>query len=259
LIPNRSFWRTTRGVITLVAIVIVLLGGGIGAYLLTANNPTTQSAAPQTSSSPSTDPSLGVKPYGADAPTDYQKQDAIAALHAYPEYYQCRTYPSDAALTQADLVPTDNVVATITYDPHKKKYVVQGDPRITHTEHDSIQPISSDFTEPTPEQDFTFGFAPGVHYFNSYSTPANNPQSWGGSYTLYGSRVVDGKVVQNFSLTLYTGKQKDWPQYVIIATDTSSCAAGSTPLPAGFNWNKLAQSGLLVPEFYNDGSVHPQG
>lgn len=201
--------------------------------------------------------SAGVQPYGAASPVDWEAYKAVDAHRQYPEYYKCRAYPSDANLTQADLVPTANVVVTITYDKHSKKYVVSGDPRITVHETDS-RTTQTDGGHLARMQEFGFSFAGGVHYFGTFSRyTAGDGLRWG-AVTLYGTDQINGRPVPNYYLPLSPGNGPSDPMYVIIATDTRTCHAGKVSVPAEFSWAQLANNGLLMPEYYDAGN-HPQG
>lgn len=200
----------------------------------------------------------GVQPYGANVPVG-SNFDATRAHAEYPEYYKCRTYPDDAHLTPSDLIPTANVIVNITYDASKQKYVVTGDPRITVTEQDVVQQPNSDFAKPTTQQMLTFGFGANVRYFATYtqyhSSAPGSPFTWGGGPTLYDN--YGG--VNHYRLTLTPADSVNAPRYVVVATDITTCAAGTTSLPQGFDWNQLADNGLLLPEYYMSGQGHPQG
>jgi len=199
------------------------------------------------------DPSTGVQPYGATPVDDYQHQSAVGAHREYPEYYKCKNYPDDADLVQRNLVPTANVVATITYDPDRGKYVVDNDPRITVHEADSIQPANSDVSHPSRVQEFNFGFAAGVHYFATYEHYRSGKGMAWGEVTLYGTHPGP-----DFYLPVYPGNGTAHSAYLILATDTRTCRNGTVPVPVGFSWPQVAQSGLLLPEYYGSGK-HPQG
>ena len=227
---------TKRRLLTILVVAALLAGVGAIAYSVYANKKV-DNAAQVIGTMENATPSTSAEPY---------KQDAVRAHTEYPEYYQCHNYPADADLVLRNLVPTDNVVATVTYDPHKGKYVVDNDPRITIHEKDAAG------NQPT--QVLTFDFQKGVRYFATYVHYADGGGLKWGAIEIYGAQPTP----KGYSLTVRASTSQFNPAYVIIASDTRTCHAGTVPVPIALSWEQIAKVGLLLPE-YSGRRIHPQG
>lgn len=253
--PNTRRWLITAG-----AVIVLVIGGF--ALWPRHSEPVTGSQLGQMTADGSliaNVPSTGVEPYGATPPVDYSTQMAIDARREYTEYYQCKTYPDDAHLKPIDLVPTANVVLTLTYNKARNKYVAGGNSQLIQpAEVDSTFPANSDTKHAIPEQQFAFRFAVGVRYFGTFVYyHATSGWRWGQGGSVYNTHWNGTQRVTDYNLTLFPKDGGDQQLFVIIATNTATCKGDGAGLPTNFSWKDLADDGMLRPEFIVS-NVHPQ-
>lgn len=194
--------------------------------------------------------SLGVDQYGPEPGTPEWKawSDNEAAKRTRQEHsrhFECREYPSDDKLTPGDLIPTGNVAMVIRFDEKKGVYKVTHDPRIKLRQWDTREAANSDVDHPFTLTPFRWTYAEGVAHYGTFSTyrssEPGNPWRWSGGPLSYDMRS------QTFNIEESPENGTSNPLYVVIATDTRSCKAGAVAVPKEFDWQNLAQRGLLPP------------
>jgi hypothetical protein len=233
----------------LVAVALV-----ITAVALWPSSTPNKEAAPApvaTTIAPTTIETAGVPKYGH---TETHDEMAVRVMKEYPEYYPtaCKPYPPASEIKATDAVPFTNVIATLTYSSAKGIYVVASDPRMTVTY--TVATEQGD-NETYRIQKFTFTFAPGVRFFRAYDGGGGNGY-WSSTPQVFAPSDHAG-----YTLALMLTKQsvKSESPVPVLATDTTGCSPSTVPLPSGFDWTRLAQNGLFIPEYAASHAGHPQG
>ncbi len=173
-------------------------------------------------------------------PAEVPNKDNLRAherMTASPEHYRCFDYPESAALRQADLIPTANVSARITFDSRTGRHeVITVDPRITisHRTHLNRVKLSPDKDwEYIPQDIYSWTYAKGTAHFAvvTHSGPESEKSHWRWLDPSW-DMTPDENGVYEFPMS-----RRHHGSVLILATDESTCSHGNT-LPGNL-WKSL--------------------
>lgn len=254
--PRQPWWRR-RGLWLALGVMVtsgVLMFDPFGNNAPTGpdaqNGVTASPRAITTSLAP--DDGTGVKPYGPQpsaSPTlDGNQKIAARIWNTYPVFYHCAAIPANPHLRE--LIPTANVVATITFSPKAGRYVVAADPRIHVTESSGTEGPNTDYPKPTQVQGFVLSFAPDVAYFgtfNQYVGGANDGKSYVNGKSYWAGIGLYRAETRTYYLSVQPSNGSRDVQYVVVATAVRTCDNGAVTAPADM-WRALGDAGILEPE-----------
>jgi|GEM_PF-4133828 len=236
----RFDWRRNLILSAFVALAIVVSSGLWWAYpRFSSEKP---AALPNTTAPASIDPSLGVQQYGSqDDMTRADNQMAVAIKAEHPEFYRCRTYPADNALTRADLIPTANFNLVMTYDKAKASWKVEtGSGLDLKIQTINVEGEGTNGKKTTYRaQRITWSYPSSVKLFGGF-------EYWSGAKRWSVHNVAPDDM-GGYGMTLST-RPSDVNRVVVIATNTADCGPGAVSLPQDFDFTSLADDGLLVPQ-----------
>lgn len=245
--PNRR-WHY----VILAAIVLVSIAAFVGRYWVyphyaDANKPQRPVSAPASSQAPAPQTST----LNAAA---WQNVEANRLMRDYPQFYNrmpfhnnvpgCRTYPRADKLMPRDLIPNVNVNIVLTYDKNKGEYVAKADRRVKFLVNGRKFTFKGE-GGPTTMQKFTWSYRGSVVLFGGFEKSLDNSGAWqwspeGAEYDAK-NHTWTTEVPMNGALL--------FPQRTFLATDVTTCAAGSVPVPdVKTLWGSLAADGILKPQ-----------
>lgn len=154
---------------------------------------------------------------------------ATRRMHGQPGHYQCRQYPTDSKLRQADLVPTGNVSMRITFDQRTGRYeVITVDPRITVSyrvgSHRAKLGQNKPWTRLTDDI-YSWTYHRGIEHFGIFilTTTTSGTKEWRGLSPAY-----DPEVNGVYEMPMPREYGGEASSYLIVASDPTTCAEGNT-------------------------------